>query len=980
MSENSLQNQKNEVSFVLSEKAKAIIEKFEARLREGNYTAEEKNGIRAELVWLLLGQKFPKIVKKVEDIELLSKSHLQNAKVVLEQFRKEEPLLSLGLILLRPVVPIQHYGILEKEQIKLLYDEIPAVVDYYCYVIVNYDAAYSVFKDKYFEFCMRLYGYTNNVKLLHNKDTSYPLWWVFFNMDSNYTPYDKRNRYVPDEQFDLVILSEDKDVASKSTFFLNGNTFQMKDFINNHLSDNGTLFYKAPDFCINKAAWLPFRKWVIENKFLHGVIQLPRNKEGGQILVIKKQKTDSIFFVDAIKDFWEDNTLNAEKLLEVIHKKNPEYYKENALKDFVCQNNNYDTSVSRQFVAITDEGTSVVTLGDLIDLHDSKVEEDFKCFFIDITHYSGSWNPQNYFGNSETLWPSLMPIAKRLTEDKFFLFRLADYGEGAEAYCTYIEKDNKECNFIDNSRGIDFEEVHNDDFEPILGTYFNSFVFSIKENPIVPIEPDYLVKALISEATMSQINCYEIDSDMQISEEDFLSIEIAIPSLRNQRSMIDLDRQNTKKDSMAVLSGQEIRDVIKVLWVGYNDKTKKKANPSLFEITITARQCWKDAEQLLENRDSFSQWSAIVFGPQFKMDSTSPSISPNVVKFSNKLTRLFTTNNTTIPWYVVTEGKDDTLALYSESFERESDWGTFMYNLDSKEQMLSLFETIKKVNPFKNSRNRIKYQYSKVYEAIKEYFEPESEPIMTDILSALHYPEENKDFQPVLYYNRLRQMVEYLFRAANRIGLLPDCFIEDGKVNLTGSSLYLAGKTFIPSKKVDFQSIRYGNEGDTVFPHIISSAVRNLLEMTHAHSHTTEFNKEDEDELLAYYLETQSAELLFGYALQLCEVIVWFGKYAKNHSNRELNLAKCKRIELQNVEILFPEYEGKTLLLEQDEKGNLHAGSCLVHKKHQKKVGRMVVLGNIVKNTVKETKNLYLYFANTVKLYERYNTDQQDDD
>ena len=88
MSENSLQNQKNEVSFVLSEKAKAIIEKFEARLREGNYTAEEKNGIRAELVWLLLGQKFPKIVKKVEDIELLSKSHLQNAKDVLEQFRK----------------------------------------------------------------------------------------------------------------------------------------------------------------------------------------------------------------------------------------------------------------------------------------------------------------------------------------------------------------------------------------------------------------------------------------------------------------------------------------------------------------------------------------------------------------------------------------------------------------------------------------------------------------------------------------------------------------------------------------------------------------------------------------------------------------------------------------------------------------------------------------------------------------------------
>ena len=87
MAENSLQNQKNEVSFVLSDKAKAIIEKFEEKLQEGKYTAEQKNGIRAELVWQLLGQRFPEIVKKVEEIEALSLSHLQNAKVVLEVFK-----------------------------------------------------------------------------------------------------------------------------------------------------------------------------------------------------------------------------------------------------------------------------------------------------------------------------------------------------------------------------------------------------------------------------------------------------------------------------------------------------------------------------------------------------------------------------------------------------------------------------------------------------------------------------------------------------------------------------------------------------------------------------------------------------------------------------------------------------------------------------------------------------------------------------
>jgi hypothetical protein len=51
-------------------------------------------------------------------------------------------------------------------------------------------------------------------------------------------------------------------------------------------------------------------------------------------------------------------------------------------------------------------------------------------------------------------------------------------------------------------------------------------------------------------------------------------------------------------------------------------------------------------------------------------------------------------------------------------------------------------------------------------------------------------------------------MVEYLFRAANKIGLLPDYFIEGGKVNLQGSSLYLAGKLSLQAKiQQYFQSV-----------------------------------------------------------------------------------------------------------------------------------------------------------------------------
>ena len=52
MAENSLQNQKNEVSFVLSEKAKAIIEKFEKQIE--NRSENDKNELRIDLLMLLV--------------------------------------------------------------------------------------------------------------------------------------------------------------------------------------------------------------------------------------------------------------------------------------------------------------------------------------------------------------------------------------------------------------------------------------------------------------------------------------------------------------------------------------------------------------------------------------------------------------------------------------------------------------------------------------------------------------------------------------------------------------------------------------------------------------------------------------------------------------------------------------------------------------------------------------------------------------
>lgn len=427
----------------------------------------------------------------------------------------------------------------------------------------------------------------------------------------------------------------------------------------------------------------------------------------------------------------------------------------------------------------------------------------------------------------------------------------------------------------------------------------------------------------------------------------------------------------------------------KVLLVDDNKALGTSLQPQAEQYCLDLQQCecWEDSKRVLSNKNDFLEWDAIILDARCVDRKGNPAdlhfLQIALTDFNGLCERF----NSEIPWYVLTAGGKEDFDFVMEGIKRiprdEKDWGKMLYFKDKprdekgKDDVDYLFENIQRAAPLR-TRNKIKHQYSALFEVMKScQFEPESEEIMISVLSALHFPEDNKEFKPVLYYNSLRQMVEYLFRATNKIGLLPDYFIEKGKVNLQGSSLYLAGEAFTPSKDSTIVSIRYGEKGESVFHKNIASIVKNILSVTSHHSHTIEIDKEDEKELLAYYLETRSPNLLFGYALQLCEVIIWFGNYAKSHNDREANLAKCKVAKKETESILeqkpvIEEYEGKTFLLEQDEKGNLHCGYCLVsYKQNQDKIGRMVLLKNVVENKNSgELKKMYPLYASRIEVVE----------
>ena len=234
-----------------------------------------------------------------------------------------------------------------------------------------------------------------------------------------------------------------------------------------------------------------------------------------------------------------------------------------------------------------------------------------------------------------------------------------------------------------------------------------------------------------------------------------------------------------------------------------------------------------------------------------------------------------------------------------------------------------------------------------------------TESILMEILVPMHYPGNEPNFKPSYHYNKLRQMIEYLFRVCNKFGIVPDQCITDGKVNLTMSSLYLAGKD---AEKI---GVRYGVKGDRIIPDYIENIIRSVLDFGNVHSHTVELNDEDTLKIEKILVSAKSRYIIFGLTLQLCEAIVWLSEYISKHNDKEANLSMCNRIscESNSIESAIAKYENKVFVVEKDKKNNYHCGQCrLSYNAAKDYLGLSVMLYDVKENKAKSLDN-YPYFA-----------------
>ncbi len=179
---------------------------------------------------------------------------------------------------------------------------------------------------------------------------------------------------------------------------------------------------------------------------------------------------------------------------------------------------------------------------------------------------------------------------------------------------------------------------------------------------------------------------------------------------------------------------------------------------------------------------------------------------------------------------------------------------------------------------------QLKNKYSKVLGIFDDNIQGKKQ--LFDILLMLHGHKEQLDHQT--YYTQLRLILEWMFRDANKRGLLHDkCIDGKRKVNLTESSLFMAGK---PTKYLGVYC------EITHFPKIIADNVKNLLEITGGASHTAEPEESDLVNLQAYWEQVKTPYLLYSLTLMLCDILIWYKEYIDENPDYANNVSHWKEI------------------------------------------------------------------------------------
>lgn len=412
---------------------------------------------------------------------------------------------------------------------------------------------------------------------------------------------------------------------------------------------------------------------------------------------------------------------------------------------------------------------------------------------------------------------------------------------------------------------------------------------------------------------------------------------------------------------------------INVLWVEDQEKNEACKNFKVLAemegIKLITKGDWQTGkEYLLSHKEEIS---AVILDCYCKLtpegaenDEFLKNVISEIDGISTKYGKLF-------PWYVLSAGSRDnfdSIIKYSLTNKRDlwdEKWTKVAYSkMNEDEDFDHLIENIKRVAE-KDEDYRLRVIYHDVADILtSDRFDNDALPILLEVLKPLHFPEHRAKFDAMLHYNQIRQLVEKVFRACYNQALLPEVCIEKGKLNLWESYNYLAGQD------LNHYPVRFGEKGEYVLPTVYSRIISQILFVSNKMSHATptsqytEMKAEDEESLRRIFATAGASNLLFGYALQLCDIIVWLNRYFDEHDSKE-NIAKQHNIEESDIadklSKLKAEAQGKPYKVFKDPEGNVYCGNCYMLPKFEylAEQGKMIIPDVVEENHNAKTKKNY---------------------
>ncbi len=316
-----------------------------------------------------------------------------------------------------------------------------------------------------------------------------------------------------------------------------------------------------------------------------------------------------------------------------------------------------------------------------------------------------------------------------------------------------------------------------------------------------------------------------------------------------------------------------MENYIKVLWVE-DDPLCLESYPGEAEdygLELVSFPCWDEAEaELTKNYDDYS---AIILDAKCKKSKDDEDDAQ--VFLSNVfpiLAALTVRKGRAIPWFILSGGDKTEIGRLIPEVRKEWDDRKENYYKKATDRE-SLYTRIKQISLESDSVKIRKDLYPDVFKAIREIDLPQQvADNMGELLRPIHFPKvSDADTYNKLFFHA-RQIVEHVVKSMIGRGYIPydEKFYKNGQINLSECSKFISGT----DKKECLKNPA---------PYILGWNIYDIIYATGSFLHSTnEDNKKDYKTKEYLGLVGNSQYLLRSYAMQLCDLILWYNNYIKN--------------------------------------------------------------------------------------------------